>query len=450
MKTLGELVVPLIFEGHDFIHNFHVVSTDFPISVDGILGRDFLKRFYANLDCDTELLTLSDNNQTFEIPLQSELHDGSFIVPPRSEVMRKINVNGVGLIKSTQLKQGVFVGNTLISEEAYVSILNTTLRPQRINPTFVVHSADDYHIFNYDVVNKMRTDRFNALLSELNFSDEIRSQKTNVYDLCHKYQDIFSLQEDVLTVNNFYRQKIRLVDDEPVFTKPYRLPQAHHSAIKFQIQKMLEEGVIEPSISPFNSPILLVPKKGAQSFNEWRLVVDYRNLNKKVVSDKFPLPRIEEILDRLGNARYFSVLDLRSGFHQIEIENESREATAFSADTGHYQFTKLPFGLKISPNSFQRMMTIAMAGLSPERTFLYIDDLIVFGKSLKEHDENLEQVFKRCRLYNLKLNPKKCKFLLKSVTYLGHLITDQGILPDPDKFIIIKQYPVPKKCRRYS
>lgn len=134
-----------------------------------------------------------------------------------------------------------------------------------------------------------------------------------------------------------------------------------------------------------------------------------------------------------------------SGFHQIEIEKDSREFTAFSLpERGHFQFKRLPFGLNISPNSFQRMMSIALSGLSPECAFLYIDDVIVVGCSIEHHLKNLRRVFNCFRSRNLKLNPAKCNFFQSGVTFLGHKVTDQGILPDHSKFDIIKNYPVPE------
>lgn len=206
---------------------------------------------------------------------------------------------------------------------------------------------------------------------------------------------------------------------------------------------MLDSNIIEPSVSAYNSPILLVPKKSINGDKKWRLVVDFRQLNKKILADKFPLPRIDDILDQLGRAKYFTTLDLMSGFHQIPLDHESRKFTAFSTKNGHYQFTRLPFGLNISPNSFQRMMTIAMAGLTPELVFIYIDDIVVLGCSVNHHLSNLNKVFERLRFYNLKLNAQKCKFFSTEVTYLGHKITDQGMLPDDSKFNAILKYPVP-------
>lgn len=134
--------------------------------------------------------------------------------------------------------------------------------------------------------------------------------------------------------------------------------------------------------------MLLVPKK-SNNEKKWRLVIDYRQLNKKLIADKFPLPRIDDILDQLGRAKWFSVLDCLSGFHQIPLDEQSRNVTSFSVDSGSYRFTRLPFGLKVSLNSFQRMMSIAFSGIAPEKAFLYMDDLIVIGCSADHHLKNL-------------------------------------------------------------
>ena len=190
----------------------------------------------------------------------------------------------------------------------------------------------------------------------------------------------------------------------------YKQNHSQGPEIKKQIEKMLQDDVIEHSVSYYNSPILLVPKKSSDE-NKWRLVVNFRQLNKKLLPDKFPLPRIDSILDQLGRANFFITLDLMSGFHQIPLKESSKKYTDFSSTDGHYQFKRLPFGLNISPNSFQRMMTIAMTDLTPECAFIYVDDIVVVGASENHHLKNLERVFERLRHYNLKLNPEKRSYL---------------------------------------
>lgn len=187
-----------------------------------------------------------------------------------------------------------------------------------------------------------------------------------------------------------------------------------------------------------------MPKKALPGSSEkrWGMVIDYRQLNKKLVADKFPLPRIDEILDQLGGARYFSCLDLMSGFHQIPLSENSRDFTSFSTENGSFRFKRLPYGLKVAPNSFQRMMTIAFSGLTPSKAFLYMD-LMVIATSEGQMIKNLREVFETCRKFNLKLHPEKCKFFQHETTFLGHKCTDQGILPDDAKYSAIQNYPRP-------
>lgn len=167
-------------------------------------------------------------------------------------------------------------------------------------------------------------------------------------------------------------------------------------------------------------------------------------VNKNLIADKFPLPRIDDILDNLGRAKLFSVIDLSSGFHQIPIIGEkSRDITSFSTPDGSFRWKVVPFGLNVSPNSFSRMMAIAFSGVPAGTAFLYIDDIIVVGCSENHHLKNLRKVFETLRKYNLKINPYKCDFFKTEVTFLGHRCSERGILPDSFKLKAIHEYPEP-------
>lgn len=233
----------------------------------------------------------------------------------------------------------------------------------------------------------------------------------------------------------------------PVYVKPYRLPQALKPEIARQIDKMIEDDIIEKSNSEWSSPILLVPKRSCEgSEKKWRLVVDYRKLNEMICDDKFPLPNINEILDSLSGAVYFSHLDLHQGYYQVTLEPSSRKLIAFTTNTGQYQMKRLPMGLKTSPSIFSRMMSIAMSGLTYEKCLVYQDDLIIFGRNLSMHHQNLIDVMERLRKVNLKLNPQKYNFLKKEILYLCHVVSENGVLPDPEKTNVLKNYPTPKNC----
>jgi hypothetical protein len=188
------------------------------------------------------------------------------------------------------------------------------------------------------------------------------------------------------------------------------------------MDKLVKEGVEEESNSPWNSPLLVVPKKGGVSGEKkWRLVVDFRKLNERTVGDAYPLPDITEILDQLGQSKYFSCLDMVMGYHQTELKEEDREKTAFSTKNGHWAYKRLPFGLKTAPATFQRMINNVLCGLTGTRCFVFLDDIVIYARSIQEHDDKIREVFKRIMKYNLKLQPDKCEFLRTEVSYLGHI-----------------------------
>lgn len=378
------------------------------------------------------------------IPIAYSSGINTTLLPARSQVVRRLIVSSKDdniLIPNQEIQTGIYVANTIAtSSNTFVRILNTTDSDQLVNMDTLKYEP----LSNYNVVQANSEHRNKTVLSQLkkNFPELFKSQLENI---CSEYIDIFALESEPITVNNLYKQQLRLKDDEPVYTKNYRSPHSQVEEIQAQVQKLIKDKIVEPSVSQYNSPLLLVPKKSSPNSDKkkWRLVIDYRQINKKLLADKFPLPRIDDILDQLGRAKYFSCLDLMSGFHQIELDEGSRDITSFSTSNGSYRFTRLPFGLKIAPNSFQRMMTIAFSGIEPSQAFLYMDDLIVIGCSEKHMLKNLTEVFGKCREYNLKLHPEKCSFFMHEVTFLGHKCTDKGILPDDKKYDVIQNYPVP-------
>lgn len=443
----GTASINLAYEEIKTAHQFHIVDSDLPILTDGIIGRDFLMKYLCKIDYETFTLTMRINNEDITMPMKNNFKNFTKI-PPRMEVIKAVhlNINEDSVICNRELIKGVFLSNAIVPANgtAHIRIVNTLDHEVTI-PEFSpkIYPLRDYHIIKNVPENSYSEQRFNKLVKNLVLDGIDENAKQSVIDICKLYQDIFLLENEPITANNFYKQKILINDENPVYIKNYRLPHSQIEEINKEVDKLIKDDIVEPSISPYNSPLLIVPKKTFQNTRKWRLVVDFRQLNKKIINDKFPLTRLEDVLDKLGRAKYFSTLDMTSSFHQIELAQDSRKLTAFSTNTGHYQFKRLPFGLKISTNSFQRMLSVALSGLD-ENAFLYVDDIIVFGCSLKHHNENLAKVFNRLRKYNLKLNPNKCNFLKPEVIYLGHLITKNGIKTDPNKHKVIENYPTPQ------
>lgn len=217
---------------------------------------------------------------------------------------------------------------------------------------------------------------------------------------------------------------------------------------------MLADGIVKESISPYTSPVWVVPKKpDATGRKKFRLVIDYRKLNeKKTINDKYPIPEITDILDKLGKAKYFSTIDLVSGFHQIQLEEKDMEKTAFSVNGGKYEFTRMPFGLKNAPATIQRVMDCILRELIGVCCFVYMDDIIIYSSSLQEHARHLAKVLAKLRDARLKIQLDKCEFFRKETPFLGHTVSEEGVRPNNDTIKIIQQWPIPrseKDIRRF-
>ncbi|XP_036148743.1 uncharacterized protein LOC118647611 [Monomorium pharaonis] len=288
----------------------------------------------------------------------------------------------------------------------------------------------------FEIKNLLRLDHLNS------------EEKDSILSLIARHADRFHLPKENLGATNAAEHSIPTINDVPIHTKQYRFPPVHKAEIDSQVNKLLSSDMIEYSSSPYNSPVWIVPKKPDSLGNkQWRMVIDYRNLNEKTIGDAYPLPNITDILDQLGSAKYFSVLDLASGFHQIPMAPKDAPKTAFSTPYGHYQFKRMPFGLKNAPSTFQRLMDNVLSGLQGNELFVYMDDIVIYARSLKEHEVKFERLMKRLKAANLQLQPDKCEFLRQEVAYLGHIICADGVRPDPNKVEAVIKFPVPKNVK---
>lgn len=259
----------------------------------------------------------------------------------------------------------------------------------------------------------------------------------------YQYRDVFAENEQELGCATGVEHEIHLTSDVPI-KLPYRhIPPKCMTEVKAHIKGLLEQGVIEESVGPYAAPIVLVRKKD-QSL---RLCVDYRRLNEVTVKDAFPLPRIQDTLDALAGAQCFSSFDLAAGYHQIKVRAADRAKTGFVTPFGHYQYIRCPMGLTNSPATFQRFMENVFSDHIFVTLLVYLDDLLLFSKSVDEHVERLEVVFRLLKKYGLKLKPSKCHILQPQVKYLGFVLSKEGISTDPEKISAVKEWPVPRTVK---
>lgn len=265
-------------------------------------------------------------------------------------------------------------------------------------------------------------------------------ERREIKDLVCRYQDVFDTDNGNKGRTSIVSHRINTGNASPIRQAPRRLPLAKREEAEHIVRDMENEGIIEPSSSPWASPVVLVRKKDGST----RFCVDYRRLNSITKKDSYPLPRIDDTLDTLAGAKWFSTLDLKSGYWQVGMEPNDREKTAFTMGSGLWQFTVMPFGLCNAPATFERLMDTVLKGLSWDTCLVYLDDVIVVGKTFQDHLKNLEQVFRRLRDANLKLSPKKCHLFRNKVNYLGHVVSEKGIAVDSEKVDAVEKWPIPK------
>ena len=265
-------------------------------------------------------------------------------------------------------------------------------------------------------------------------------QQQQLNELFREFSDVFSRGEDDL--GNTLLLEHAIETHGPPLRQPYRRqnPAVRREEMA-QVQQMLSSNVIRPSNSPWASPVVMVRKKDGSL----RFCVDFRQLNAATVKDAHPLPRIDDLLDALHGAKWFSTLDLKSGYWQVPITEQDKAKTAFRTNSGQlFEFNQVPFGLCNALATFSRLMDGVLAGLHWETCLFYLDDIIVFSSTWEEHLARLRQVFERLRHANLKLGADKCTFAAKEVNYLGHRVTEEGLLPDSSLLAAIREIPPPK------
>ena len=254
------------------------------------------------------------------------------------------------------------------------------------------------------------------------------------------YAATFSVNDDDLGLTTLTEHAIETGEARPVKQAPRRPPMALVAEEKKAIDKLLRQGVIRKSNSPWASPIVLVQKKNG----DVRPCVDYRKLNQVTIKDAYPLPRIQECLDSLSGSVIFSTLDMTAGYNQIPIREKDISKTAFVSRHGLFEFCTAPFGLTNMPATFQRVMELALRGLSWTSCLIYLDDVIVFGTSVTDHLTKLQQILERLRQANFKLKPTKCELMKREVSFLGHIVSNQGVRPNVDNVLKVQQWPEPE------
>ena len=422
-----------------------------------LIGLDNLQTIKASVNLEKNLLQTPLVNIPLKFGIQvsnNPLNAESYLIDARSIQQIPISVsnleNGQALLSSTSFP-GLEIPNcfvTVKNSRTFIRVTNpleeplliTVDRPLMVEPIDDLFlNEDEPPVVSKPLMNKSWVDYSRFRLDHLNPEERREIQK-----LIHNYYDLFQDPNEPLSATTQVKHHIRTSDEIPVFIKPYRYPQIYKQEVQRQVDKLLSQNIIRESSSPYNAPLWVVPKKmDASGQQKVRLVQDFRGLNLKTIEDKYPLPNISDLLDKLGRCTYFSTLDLASGFHQIELDEESIPKTAFSTERDHFEWVRMPFGLKNAPATFQRLLNNVLRGINGEMALVYLDDILVFSVSLQEHIDRLRQVFDRLRAANLKIQVDKTEFIRRELQYLGHIISADGVRPDPNKICAVTKFPIP-------
>lgn len=349
---------------------------------------------------------------------------------------------------SEKLSSGIFITPGLVqiddsTKYVPVEITNTNSHPVLLQQHIVVASLKEVKVepqhqslSEEDFLSTINTD----------FEGRLRSEDSAKFrDVLLSRRHAFSVHDQDLGHTSVLKHEINLTPGtKPFKERPRRIPPALYDDVRQHLTEMKDLGVIRDSSSPWASNIVIVRKKDGKI----RFCIDFRRLNSMTVSDSYSIPRVDEILDTLKGNVWFSELDLKSAFWQVQMKEEDKEKTAFTVgNLGFYECERMPFGLKNSPATFQRLMEKTLGDLHMKTCLIYLDNIIVFGKTVEQHLQRLTEIFDRITQAGLKLSPEKCHFFQTSITTLGHVISAEGIGCDEKKLEAVRTWPIPANVK---
>ena len=459
-----------------------------PISDQLILGLDFLLQHKCRIDFDKCTVdvgedvisaTLVKNNEEKHKVSRVTLTRKT-VVPPNSVRMTKcfsmLDNNQDYVITSVGDHHGLLIPSMLVQGQSKLScsILNPTDKFIHLKAGHVIGNAVPSDIvltaFSGDTVSEKEDTDSSRNSMEVPSLREVQLQENSsnteipdhvkelldrskdgldewsflqLRDLVVEYADVFSKGDFDLGCFTGIKHRIDTGNAKPIRQRMRRTPLGFQEEEEKHLQNLLDIGIIEPSISEWAAAPVFVRKKDGGV----RYCLDYRGLNNVSVKDAYPLPSINECIDTLSGNVYFSALDLACGYYQIEIDEQDRHKTAFITRYGLFEHRRMAFGLTGAPATFQRAMHLVLKGLTWSIVLAYLDDLVLLGKTVQNHLNNLREVFQRFRQYKLKLKPKKCQLFQTEIKFLGKQVSGDGLSVDPDKTKAVSDWPIPRNVR---
>ena len=438
------------------------------IGTDGLLGTEALQSCLPHqLDLQTGPLW-ADGRSTLQLHQQKPTPkvSGSLItavvLPPDSEVVANFSINGGHLCTCALIDPnwdlteefGVVVGHTLVDATTpLASVLIINPNAEEVVLPCGSHIGELVPVLSVSVARSDLQSPVKMTTALPDYLEDIvrgshaslgDSGRQSLRDLLHRYEHVFPAPGETVTGRSkSVQHEIETNEARPVRCGPRRLAPAGLRREQDCVREMLTGGQIEPSDSPWASPVVLVTKKDGST----RFCVDYRRLNSLTVKDAYPLPRIDNYLRLLGNQQWFSTMDLAGGYWQVAMSPEAKRKAAFVTNEGLFQFRVMPFGLCNAPATFERLMDHVLCGMRWFCCLVYLDDVISFGKTVPEAIVRLEEVLARLSDFGLQLKAKKCTFMQTEVGFLGHIVGRTGLTCDPEKLSAVRNWHEPNRVK---
>lgn len=466
-EVAGTVNLKLNFGGLNTEYTFHVTEN---LHHSVILGIDFMERFRVNIDIgnktmsilETKICSLSTNtgfartsaaftiqpNHEADINIKlSRCRNGSEVLVEPAPDLHKLQIQCAKCVITVQKGKAVLRIINPTSKQIYI--------PEN-KIIGVITALDQASVFSLNV-DSFQPNSGSELGSnerkscqeiddsELNFdfenSDLSDDQKNTLFAFLKQNKDIFTTGLHNIGRTHLQTHSIQTGDSLPIKCAFYRQTPEMRREIDRQVNDMLKNKVIEPSNSAWHSPVVFIRKPN----NEYRFAVDYRKLNQVTKPQSYPLSRLEDMFDAIGEsgAKYFTSADISKAFWQVPLDEDAKEKSAFITLDGIYAWNCMPFGLMNAPATFQGLMSQVLRGITWRYALCYIDDIVIFSSTFEVHLQHLSEVFQRLRDAGLKLTPSKCFFAQKQIKYLGHLLGKEGVQPDPAKFERVKHLAVP-------
>jgi transposase InsO family protein len=445
LEFKGRVRVPITISDVTVNHDFYVCNG---LTQDCLLGKDFMKAHRGVLD------------DAIPVPVNAVSVTEKIRIPKYSEcdvmcrLPRTNTTVGTVIFDPMEGLPGEVVAGSSVSRvsrenrKLYVRLVNLTEHDVILKRGSIVGHVRKILPNYIREIRQPKNDCVppNTQKQPLKFPDYDRKllnaeQEKRMDLLFDEYRDIFSQGSNDIGQTDIVEHSIDTTGHEPIKAMPRRVPMHQQEKLDNMIVEMENNRVIQKSESAWASPIVLAPKKDGTL----RFCVDFRAVNDITRKDAYPLPRIDDILESLQGVKYFCHLDLASGYWQVRMAEKDREKTAFCVPGGLWEFLVMPFGLTNAPPTFQRLMNTVLQNHLGVRALVYLDDIIIWGRTMDEMIDNLELIFESLRNAKLKLKPSKCKLFRTTIDLLGHVVSENGISTDPAKTCVIDKWPVPKK-----